>query len=1141
MKKHIAVFVLSILCPLTWTQAQIPADPLDWPVISEFAAVNDKGFFTQVEGQESRSDWIEIHNPSEQPVNLDGWHLTDDPEQLNLWRFPEVLLEAGGNLLVWASDIQAEDHPENWPYLDELGHYHTNFKLNRAGEYLALVNPDQQVVHEYAGHEIEEDVWGFPPQTEGVSYGLCNGQPAFLPIPTPGLTNAPECIEQCEAPVFSHASATFVDSFVLELSCPTPDAEIYYTLDGTEPMQKKGRGVSSAKYQGPMRINGSVEVMARAYHADVEPSAIVGRSYLALASTVTSFDSNLPIIIVDTGGQDVRTSGFTTVNAAFIDVDRRGRARITDTPDYIGRGGLRNRGSSSQGFAKKQYAFETWDLDSEDMDVSIWGFPAESDWILYGPAQYDRAIISNALAYELSNQAGRYAVRTRFCEMYLNSGDKTVSDSDYIGIYIFMEKISRDAERVAVEKLYPWDSTEPRISGGYALSIDRAGDGSFSTSRGRSLNYVYPKGEDITKTQAAWIKGYFNDMENALYGPDFTNPHTGYAQYIDVNSFVDHHLLNLLPLNVDAFRLSGYLFKPRRGKVELGPIWDFDRALNSTDSRDDKADSWSGQGGGTNFLTYGWFAQLFNDPHFWMVFIDRWFELRASIFSMENLNATIDSMVEEISEAQPRNAQRWSQYASRYGGFAGEIAALKDWLDLRSSWIDSQFIRPPVFSQAPDAQGSSLVLSLANPNGLGTIYYTLDGTNPWVSERPRDPIPPTELMKESNPKRVFVPTEPMGDAWRDSLDFDDSQWKAARRGSGVVGYERARNGGYNSLISLDLDSEMFGISSTCYVRIPFTLSNDISDYTHVILQMRYDDGFVAYLNGVEIARAGFDGDPQWNSHAHSARAGAAAEALQDFPVADFADRLLAGQNLLTIQGLNVSAADGDFLISARLVARERSAQALPAGMEDFHEYTGPIHLDRSTLIKARVRQDSHEYSHWGGLAQQVFLVGSVVENLRISELMYHPLDTGSPLDPNAEYIELTNIGDQAINLNRVRFTRGVDFLFPDVVLAPQDYVLVVKDVEAFAATYETNDAVVIGAYAGSLSNSGERLELVDAAAQTIQRIQYKDKWSDLTDGLGFSLTLIDPADPNATDASDKDLWRPSMAPGGSPGWDDSLN
>ncbi len=63
--------------------------------------------------------------------------------------------------------------------------------------------------------------------------------------------------------------------------------------------------------------------------------------------------------------------------------------------------------------------------------------------------------------------------------------------------------------------------------------------------------------------------------------------------------------------------------------------------------------------------------------------------------------------------------------------------------------------------------------------------------------------------------------------------------------------------------------------------------------------------------------------------------------------------------------------------------------------------------------------------------------------------MYHPQETDNPNDPNTEYIELTNIGSQTINLNLVRFTKGVEFTFGDVELARNKYILVVKDLNAF--------------------------------------------------------------------------------------------
>jgi hypothetical protein len=299
--------------------------------------------------------------------------------------------------------------------------------------------------------------------------------------------------------------------------------------------------------------------------------------------------------------------------------------------------------------------------------------------------------------------------------------------------------------------------------------------------------------------------------------------------------------------------------------------------------------------------------------------------------------------------------------------------------------------------------------------------------------------------------------------------------------------------------------------------------------------MRYDDGFIAYLNGVEVARAGFTGDPTWYSHAEGEHDGAVAE---NFDVSAFRDLLVEGVNMLAIHGLNVSDTSSDFLMSAQLVTRELLT---PPGRAESFEYTGSITLTETTQIKARVRQDPHPLSRWGGIANRVFSGGSVTESLRISELMYHPAEAGSPLDPDAEYIELTNVGDLAINLHQVRLVKGVDFAFPDVVLLPNEYVLVVKDLDAFAFHHDASLAVVVGTYTGSLNNGGERLELVDAEGQEIQTVDYDDKWVEQTDGQGFSLTAIDPADPDMVNGSDPSVWRASAVFGGSPGWDDTGN
>jgi len=158
----------------------------------------------------------------------------------------------------------------------------------------------------------------------------------------------------------------------------------------------------------------------------------------------------------------------------------------------------------------------------------------------------------------------------------------------------------------------------------------------------------------------------------------------------------------------------------------------------------------------------------------------------------------------------------------------------------------------------------------------------------------------------------------------------------------------------------------------------------------------------------------------------------------------------------------------------------------------------------------------------------------VAQSLRVSEIMYHPLDTGNPNDPNTEYIELTNIANQSINLHSVRFIDGIDYAFPSYDLPAGGYCLVVKDLAAFQAKYGTK-LPVVGEYAGSLDNGGEHIELADAVGQTIQSFTYDDSWFQNTDGQGYSLTVKDPKTANASSLNDAGAWQASAQKGGSPG------
>jgi len=120
----------------------------------------------------------------------------------------------------------------------------------------------------------------------------------------------------------------------------------------------------------------------------------------------------------------------------------------------------------------------------------------------------------------------------------------------------------------------------------------------------------------------------------------------------------------------------------------------------------------------------------------------------------------------------------------------------------------------------------------------------------------------------------------------------------------------------------------------------------------------------------------------------------------------------------------------------------------------------------------------------------------------------------------------------------VKFTNGVDFTFGDVELGPGQYVVVVEDIAAFEAKYGQG-LPVAGQYDGNLANNGERMELVDAIGTVIQNFRYDDDWRRITDTESYSLTIINPANPDPNSWDEKDSWRASVYQGGSPGADDS--
>jgi hypothetical protein len=194
-------------------------------------------------------------------------------------------------------------------------------------------------------------------------------------------------------------------------------------------------------------------------------------------------------------------------------------------------------------------------------------------------------------------------------------------------------------------------------------------------------------------------------------------------------------------------------------------------------------------------------------------------------------------------------------------------------------------------------------------------------------------------------------------------------------------------------------------------------------------------------------------------------------------------------------------------------------------------YSGSFTRSATTQVKARIRYTS---SNWSALNEATFVINSVAGDLRITEIMYHPPD------PNHEFIELKNTGPDAINLNLVKFTNGIDFTFPGMTLGGGDYVVVVRNQTSFTARHPSvPPGRIAGEFSGAIDNAGERIELAEALGGTILNFEFKDGWYPITDGDDFSLNIIDPTNPDPNSWGYAEYWQPGSITGGTPGDNDT--
>jgi hypothetical protein len=1152
------VYVAAAVTSFTlWSLATVPSFAA--PLISEVLASNSIGL---EDADANTPDWIEIHNPDETAIALSGYFLSDDEEVLAKWAFPGgTVIDAGGRLLVFASGQELDGS------VDSDGNLHANFSLASTGEFLALIEPDGTTV-------VQSFAPAYPRQYQDIAYS----QGGYHKVPTPGKPNDTESLVEgfVADTTFSVDRGFYTEAVSIKLGSTTANAEIFFTTDGTDPSPENG-----TQYTLPVEIATTTVLRVRGYRDGWEPTNVDTQSYIFLQDVLrqeqdpegypttwggvrADYEMD-PEVVNDPDYKDDFIKAFTRVPTLSLVTapdnlfhrttgiyqrptsagDRWERPVSAELispdgsePGFHANCGIRIQGGSSRQTDIPKHAFslrfrEEYGLGKlrypllkdapfgesavEEFDVLQLRGTFNHSWFhrhyyQCRVAQYNRDQWVNDLFLEMGNPGSR----GRWVHLYLNG--------IYWGIYHIHER--PDGPYMAA------------YFGGTRDDYD-----------------VINSGTAVDGRTTEWSR--LNSMANRS---TISTPE-GYAEIreiLDVDNLIDYMLLNFYVGNWDwdghnwrsgRKRADGekWIFFPWDSEFAIAPnsagVISNPKFIDGALNIDRTTVSGSNRPSGVH-------SRLTRNPEYRLRFADRIQKhmFNAGVLTPDHARSVWKRRSDLMDDLVIAESARWGDYKrdlvpGRWSKSQYQLYTKKDpylpvqeyilntYITERTEIVFKQLerrklypdVEAPVLMVGDVAQhggevAAGSMLSIGIPGESGIILYTLDGTDP----RGNPPeIVIEEILPESAALSVWIPAGPAADAsspnWTE-LGYDDAEWV---KGAGGVGFDRG--GDFQPHFGVDLIDTMWTNRAAAYVRIPFPVP-DPAKFSELILQLKYEDGFVAYLNGTEVARANAPDDADWESVATKVHRDDDAVVYEDFSVRNTADLLRAGGNVLAIRGLNTSAGGSDFLAAARM-----DGKFLVTGEGGLVFDGSPVPLNSGAVtVSARVL-DGEDFS---ALTQATYIVGSVpaaTGSLVVSELHYHPA-----AGRDDEFVELLNISDVSINLAGVNFSSGIEFRIGEaVVLDPGERLVIVSNRQSFEETYadRLSQIRIAGEYKRSLSNSGEEIVLQDAAVAEIAKFTYDDSapWPIEADDLGASLVFA------GTDPANPKHWKASAVSGGTPG------
>ncbi|MDG2382105.1 MAG: lamin tail domain-containing protein [Pirellulaceae bacterium] len=936
---------------------------------------------------------------------------------------------------------------------------------------------------------------------------------------TPGQANQSEFYQGFVTdPALSHSRGIYDQTVELTLSSEGfPDATIYYTTDGTAPTPDNP---TAKRYEQAFEVATTTVLRTASYHDDWINSNTKSHSFIFPEDVKAQAEMHARVIDDPVWGSQVvdsltslPTMSLMTAKPISVKGEIFTSAELIHPDGSTGfqiDAGVEVFGGTAVSFPKRSMRLSFKNIYGPtklNFDVFADQGVSEFNQLLLRPGSHDTPFwdgttgtgnyLRNRWVNDRQIEMGQPAPRGQFVHLYLNGV--------YWGQYQLLER--------------PNAAFMAAHFGGQPEDYD-------------AIN----AGRAIDGDEAAW-----NTLLNSL--------DKGYEEvkkYLDVENYADYILLEFYGgNNIDWREQANWMASRKRESGAGFQFFGWDSDLFMRIGAEIDIVNFGGPGllatraGGV--LQYPEFLELLAERAQLHLLGD-------GILTDKNVRASIDELAATMRPAIVAETARWGSGRYTPDTWEAAVAWMRDTYvpadgPSRADTVIEQLRHADLFPlsdrpafrvdgqlMAQDFIAADSQLKMAAENG--DIYFTLDGSDP---QKKAATVERVALFPVATEVRAHIPANDALNLNWITNDFNDSDWIPGKTG---VGFDTT--GELTPLIDLDIAEPMKGINATAYLRIPFQIENPAAFET-LTLSLKYDDGFVAYLNGTEIARRNAPTNPIWNSRSTHVRENIEAIEFETFNLNREIELLQTGSNVLAIQALNFNATNVDLLMIPKLEAGTISARGLSPSAQ---KYTGPIQVPKNAVISARTLWTDQ----WSTLRTATSTPNP--SPLRISEVMYHPADptaeeiaAGFTDADEFEFIELVNISADTIDLTGADLRQsnvggqrqGIEFAFGSGLvktLEPNAHVLVVENSSAFQSRYG-NQLPVAGQWTGGLSNRSEQITL-SVNNQTLQQFSYHDDWYPETDGNGSSLEVINPYSEEFDAWNDASRWQASST-GGSPG------